>query len=771
MKLPLLAALAVAALPPAGHAQAPGGNDLEIITDAGGQPECLAAAIDGSVALQPCQRTVDQRWQATPDGNGWQRLRNVALERQRPGQCLFTDAQRVRMADCNGSGYSSHRQWQTQAANGTAKLANKYIADLRGTAASHLQRSSQGGLQFGSGTTLWHLAPPPDFVELASSTDSGVLRCLTSTGIAGEVHLQACNGSDAQQWAAWSVPGPWQAWKSRALLAEGGAACLVDSGSGARLADCGEAGDARRWQWRTESRPGHDLLYNRHAGEMAGAPRGYLAHSHGGLGWSSADADNARWQVAARYGALHITTGSTTRCLSLAADNLSLEAAPCLDHARQEWDITPWDAAGGNVSLRVRALAGSATPMCLGHALQMVPCTGSGYSTMRTWRYSSIPDTGGAQPLLLSNKYLADLGRDQVLGLQEGQPAMLARENSERTRWQYAWPLQPHLIRPVRGEQRVLLLHAQWSDRPATDFAQVRRAVFGDGTAAGSLAGAVQRSSNGRAWLSGDAYTGFDLGPRPANCNGYAALRSRLTAMARERGIDRAAYDYLFIEVPAVSCAWSAMASRPGRDIFAQGSGHGHWMWQHEFGHNLGGPHATALQQCPLRDGRVQLGNACTVTTASDPSDTLNGGGRRLFALPYVVFAGWRSDAEAPRVGAGSYRLAPLYAPATGSTLHGLRVLRSDGSYLTLEYRQPQADAYEDWPAGDAFVNGVIARVARFDGSTVRSQTVDAAPATATLADAPLRAGQSMDDLLSGLRVTVGSVDAQGATVHLEVLP
>lgn len=779
MKVPLSAMFAAVMSLPAG-AQSIHSGAFEITTSDGGTLECLTAT-GMKVQLQPCQRVDAQRWLSDRVIGDWVRLRNVAVERYLPDQCLFTYAHQVRMASCR-TGEPAHRIWRVWNGQNTSAMINKDLFDRYGESFSHLQRTHGGFLGFGGARTDWQLAASPDYFELTARVND-TSRCLGVSSKGQRVELQSCSGSDVQQWVAWGADGEWQGWKNRALLADGSSTCLTAGDNGLGMSACRSGAAARAQQWQLDTQGNHDRLRNHEASLASAGQRGHLAvNADGDLTWSNGISPSARWQSVGRYGSLQVSLDGKPQCLALSADNLRTELAGCQEHARQEWEILNLDSGSSNVFLRNRALAATATPICLGHQLQMLPCSGSGLTSMRTWRYATVAGADGRPTLLLSNKYLSDIGRDRVLAAVDGKPAMIARESTARSQWHYHWPLRPHPVRPLLGEKKVLLLHAQWSDRPATDFSRVRQAVFGDvDPTKGSLAGAVRLSSGNRTWLRGDAFTGFNLGPRPADCTGYTGLRNRLIELARQRGIKREEYDFLFIEVPPVKCGWAAVASMPGRNIFAQGSGHKHWMWQHEFGHNLGGPHSTALQGCAVRNGAVRLDDNCRVTRAGDPSDTLNGGGRRLFPLPYVLFAGWRGEADVPLVSEGTYRLAPLFAAAAGShTVRGLRVLRSDGSYLTLEHRQRHPftiehhqlypGAYEDWPFGSAFSGGLIARVARFSSSSVRSQIIDAAPFTSSLDDAPLRIGQSLDDPLSGVRVTLLSVDASGAQVRVQRL-
>ncbi|RMT35322.1 Lectin repeat domain protein [Pseudomonas syringae pv. spinaceae] len=169
----------------------------------------------------------------------------------------------------------------------------------------------------------------------------------------------------------------------------------------------------------------------------------------------------------------------------------------------------------------------------------------------------------------------------------------------------------------------------------------------------------------------------------------------------------------------------------------------------------------------------VQIGGSgCAVTAAGDPSDTLNGGGSRLYPIPYLYYAGWLTDEQFPEViKNGTYEIAPLFRKANATVVRGLRLFRSDGSYLTLELRKP-SPGFENWPTDDPFVNGVIVRIARFSVNSVSNTLVDTTPTGIHgMKDAPLQPGASADDVLSGKRITVSHIDDSGATVEISDIP
>ena len=112
----------------------------------------------------------------------------------------------------------------------------------------------------------------------------------------------------------------------------------------------------------------------------------------------------------------------------------------------------------------------------------------------------------------------------------------------------------------------------------------------------------------------------------------------------------------------------------------------------------------------------------------------------------------------------GTYKLAPLWQQGGAQ---GYRILRSDGSWLLLEFRQPGIK-FEDWAPTDPFVNGVIVREMRYKNTNIHNYLVDTTPATSSMKDAPLTPNRSLHDELSGKCITVKSVDGEGAVIVLE---
>ena len=332
--------------------------------------------------------------------------------------------------------------------------------------------------------------------------------------------------------------------------------------------------------------------------------------------------------------------------------------------------------------------------------------------------------------------------------------------------WRSAVSIAPSQ-RPLLGDKSVLLMVTHFNDSKPADSEVVRKAVFGDGDDHSSLRRYLEVASRGKLTLHGQTLDSINLGDRPATCDS-SAIRTAARNAALARGVNPDKFNYLFVDLPKMSsCNWSALAATPGNWILSNASGHGYWMWSHEFGHNLGAKHPGSLVDCPTPGGTVEVGGACRVGKVDDPSDTMGGGGRRLYPASYQLFAGWLGEADVPEInGGGTYRLAPLWGDAPGAKAY--RIARADGSTLWLEFRQPLR-GFDDWKADDSFVNGVIVRTVAHGGNVLTNTLVDATPGSANgMKDAPLMPGHALHDTLSGKIVTVKSVGPDGAVVEVK---
>ncbi|RQU75209.1 carbohydrate-binding protein [Burkholderia cenocepacia] len=450
------------------------------------------------------------------------------------------------------------------------------------------------------------------------------------------------------------------------------------------------------------------------------------------------------------------------------ADNAAVFAA-CDGGAAQDWTFEPRD--GFQRIVNTGASAARGTKMCLhaaagdtGMGRVAVGVCSEGDQTMRDWR----PDRGLDGQVVFGNRYRVNTGRTaEVLAPRDG-GAGVATQNlrgQSSSIWKSAVSIAPSQ-RPLLGDKSVLLMVTHFNDSKPADSEVVRKAVFGDGDDHSSLRRYLEVASRGKLTLHGQTLDSVNLGERPATCDS-GAIRTAARNAALVRGVNPDKFNYLFVDLPRMSsCNWGGLAATPGNWILSNASGHGYWMWSHEFGHNLGAKHPGSLVDCPTPGGTVEVGGACRAGKIDDPADTMGGGGRRLYPASYQLFAGWLGEADVPEIHAdGTYRLAPLWGDAPGAKAY--RIARADGSTLWLEFRQPQR-GFDDWKSDDPFVNGVIVRTVAHGGNVVTNTLVDAMPGSpAGMKDAPLMPGHALHDTLSGKIITVKSVGPDGAVVDV----
>lgn len=479
------------------------------------------------------------------------------------------------------------------------------------------------------------------------------------------------------------------------------------------------------------------------------------------------------------YAPLKMTVGGETRCLTANGDDtkswqyVALET--CKDGSRlQNWKLK----AIGNAryfifneyfgETRYLRTYGKASSIALDSDT-------SGYTTMRSWEVSN----GALNDIRLWNVYSRDIGQWKTLDVDpQGQSVGISIPGSTRADvWQYDIDM-PTPQFPVAGTKKVLVMATHFSDETSADSTPVRDTVLGvfgtpyyeDRSARNYLL----QASGERLTANMDFLDEVDIGERPDACNASQILSAARDA-ARHRERNPQDYDYLFVSIRQWrQCPWVGLASVPGNWVLAQGSSaHKFWTWTHEFGHAMGFQHARILYGCPPRDGVAQLGGDCTTYNyGKAPTDPMGGGGASMFPVAYQHFAGWLSDADVPWIKHdGTYKLDPLWR--RGSAAQGYRIRRSDGSVLFVEFRRP-SQPFETWWEAAPYVNGVTVYVVNYSpkARSMTSTLVNTTPGSGrSMGDAPLLPNHSLDDTLSGMRLTVTLAHNDGAELKVEKLP
>jgi hypothetical protein len=281
-----------------------------------------------------------------------------------------------------------------------------------------------------------------------------------------------------------------------------------------------------------------------------------------------------------------------------------------------------------------------------------------------------------------------------------------------------------------------------------------------------SAAGYFSELTAGKLSLVGDVFGWYRLPHDNAECApGVWADEAKAALVAS--GVDISRFDKFVLAFPhAASCDWGGIGA--GSDAWINGSLSLHYV-AHELGHTFGLVHSKSMS-CSDNGVRAtittNLAN-CSVEEYGDPFDTMGGGSGRHVNNAATQSIGWVDGAATSTITtSGIYSLAPAEGPS-GTSPQLLRIRRLDGTWLSLEFRQPYGEYFDTFSATEPVTNGVTLRLTSTAWSGTR--ILDATPATATFWDAPLTVGEVFDDPVGGLKITTTAVSPTGATVEITI--
>ena len=312
--------------------------------------------------------------------------------------------------------------------------------------------------------------------------------------------------------------------------------------------------------------------------------------------------------------------------------------------------------------------------------------------------------------------------------------------------------------------KRVGVVMVNFTDDPSQPVTpdQLRTTLEGSAT---DVDDHFQDSSEGALGIDGDVFGWVTVDRTSASSCDYSAWGNAARTAVTASGVDLSGYDHVMYYWPQQSaCSWAGLGQLPGTTTWINGSNTTRVL-AHEIGHNLGEHHASAAGGCVEGGASVVIPAATTSCTVSEYGDAFTIMGSSSYYLHTAatrVHRGWMEAATTTAGQASSWTIAPVDA---GSGVRLVRIPRGDGSYLSLEYRQPQG-FFDTFSSTAPVATGVTIRL---DHGVGNRQTVlfDANPATATYGDAPLAAGRSVTDPVSGATVTVETVSASGAQVSI----
>ena len=323
----------------------------------------------------------------------------------------------------------------------------------------------------------------------------------------------------------------------------------------------------------------------------------------------------------------------------------------------------------------------------------------------------------------------------------------------------------------ARGPRTVAVIMVNFASLPATPWTadDARVAVF---TGAASLNAFEQEQSFGAVTLTGrlrgdgDVFGWYTIAQGTATCDPDAWMVGA-NAAAGAAGVDLTGYQHRIYVFPRVAaCAWSGAADMPGTDSFVNGS-LAVRVLAHELGHNLGAEHASALRCVDTAGVSVSFSTSCVQSEYGDPYDIMGTSDRHYAAFRKGEAGFLAASGLATVVQTGTYRLASS-SVVTGGVV-SLRVQRGEApDYWYMDLRSP-AGLFENVAATDPTVTGITIRLAGDYRTATRTRLIDAAPETASFADAPLRVGETFADPTSGVSIAVESVALGAASVRVTV--
>ena len=303
----------------------------------------------------------------------------------------------------------------------------------------------------------------------------------------------------------------------------------------------------------------------------------------------------------------------------------------------------------------------------------------------------------------------------------------------------------------VTGPKSVAVLLFNFSNNLAQPWtpAAVQGVVFDN---ANSVDEYLRDASYGQLSLTGDVHGWYTIDASNAGC-AYTTWASQARAKATAAGVNLSAYQYVVYAFPqAGSCGWAGLAYLPGTSSWINGAMTLRVV-SHELSHNLGVHHASSLA-CTSSGTPTTFGGTCSQSEYGDPFTVMGGASTRHHVNWHRAQLGWLPDVQTVSA-SGTYLLTPAEISGTPRLV---RVARSDGTYLNLEFRQPWGTLFDNFSASDPVVNGVSIRIAPATTSIVQSKLVDANPSTSTFSDAALGVGKTVVDPLTGVSITTLSV-------------
>lgn len=328
------------------------------------------------------------------------------------------------------------------------------------------------------------------------------------------------------------------------------------------------------------------------------------------------------------------------------------------------------------------------------------------------------------------------------------------------------------------GPRSLLVILVTMPDAPTPVMTAdaARAAVFTGASSANALykqqsAGAT--SFVGRVRADGDVAGPLAIGVSTAGCEVYD-IANAADAAARAAGFAVEAYDHVLYAMPnTAECDFGGLGQLPGRRTWTNGSLVASVVG-HELGHNLGAHHASSIRCTGPGDTFVALSPSCVPSEYGDPWDVM-GLNARLMSSWHRSQIGQLPAGQELRVKASQTVSLVSSDDFTSAGPRLLIVPRKVAkapvtSSLAVELRSPLAP-FDTFAGSDPAVTGLSVRVVPNLTVATQSQLVDARPATVTLADATLPAGETLNDDALGIAIRLNSISGTTANVSVTMPP
>ncbi len=312
----------------------------------------------------------------------------------------------------------------------------------------------------------------------------------------------------------------------------------------------------------------------------------------------------------------------------------------------------------------------------------------------------------------------------------------------------------------VPRKVRVLVMRVYWKNAPSYPDTKQMKALMK------STASWFKQVSRGRHRVASAVTPWMSVAGGPTNCGDLYGSARRAVSAARSRGFSAQGFNRFMIVMP--QCGTNSSGEKPGRVTWIREGKTYRDVLTHELGHNLGLDHANSLI-CRMGKQRVTQGGKCSGQEYGDLWDAM-GISSRPYSVAVLQRLGWAGKVVTATT-SGTWRLAD--AEASGSGIQGVRVKVSKRVSYWLEYHTTD-EASEKQP-GTLGVKGTPGLQIRLDSGRQSLQILDAAPGNPDdslyfpdpdLANATLPPGSSFTTP-QGVRITLGSQDAGGATIQV----